>query len=375
MTMSVHPLDSVKSEPIYCNLIDNDDFGLDTRLERLRVSASVNKNQVANEDLIQNQLPLPNGQQQTTQKYQQSTPHHPHQQHQLTQQQPQPQHQNSTIHPYLQYLLSASSTPTPHLNHLQSIEDIDCYINSPAEDFDIGDSTLNSRQLDATLSSDNSRFQSYKYLTQTWPEGSTSKMLDSPLGRKVYHVAAEQTKTLSPPKDKCVKNYGRVKSWGNSFDNLLNDAIGVKIYSRFLSREFSDENILFWLACEKYKKMIKKTEARKEAKAIYDQFLTINGSHTVNVDADARNSVAKNLKKPTKELFDSPQTQVYNLMKNDSYKRFLTSELYEMCLESEKTGKPLPVCSKDDCDKKKVPSSSKRRLSLGSWVLKKTFRK
>ena len=56
-------------------------------------------------------------------------------------------------------------------------------------------------------------------------------MLDSPLGRKVYHVAAEQTKTLSPPKEKCVKNYGRVKSWGNSFDNLLSDAIGVKIYS------------------------------------------------------------------------------------------------------------------------------------------------
>lgn len=74
-------------------------------------------------------------------------------------------------------------------------------------------------------------------------------------------------------------------------------------------------------------------------------------------------------------------------MKNDSYKRFLVSELYEKCLNSEKTGKPLPVCSIDESQSttKNVPSylsnsssastsSSKRRKSLSNWVLRKTLK-
>lgn len=95
-----------------------------------------------------------------------------------------------------------------------------------------------------------------------------------------------------------------------SFDNLLKDPIGVAIYTKFLKQEFSVENINFWLGCEKFKKLTKKSEIKKEAKSMFDCYLSINGAQPVNVDSSARTTVQKSFNKPTKNLFDIPQSQV-----------------------------------------------------------------
>lgn len=60
-------------------------------------------------------------------------------------------------------------------------------------------------------------------------------------------------------------------------------------------------------------------------------------------------------------------------MKNDSYKRFIKSDLYQKCLESDRTGKPLPCCSPQDCDVK-VPLVAKKRVSLSTWIQRKPFK-
>ena len=99
-----------------------------------------------------------------------------------------------------------------------------------------------------------------------------------------------------------------------SFDSLLKDPIGVAIYTKFLKQEFSVENINFWLSCEKFKKLTKKNEIKKEAKIMFDCYLSINGAQPVNVDSLARNTVQKSFNKPTKSLFDIPQAQVSSLI-------------------------------------------------------------
>ncbi|XP_007469701.1 PREDICTED: regulator of G-protein signaling 10 [Lipotes vexillifer] len=67
--------------------------------------------------------------------------------------------------------------------------------------------------------------------------------------------------------------------WAASLENLLEDPEGVKRFREFLKKEFSEENVLFWLACEDFKK----TQDKK---------------------------------------------QIFNLMKYDSYSRFLKSDLF-----------------------------------------------
>ncbi|KAJ8269768.1 hypothetical protein COCON_G00123750 [Conger conger] len=42
----------------------------------------------------------------------------------------------------------------------------------------------------------------------------------------------------------------RVASWAVCFERLLQDHAAVRYFSEFLKKEFSEENILFWQACE-----------------------------------------------------------------------------------------------------------------------------
>ena len=44
-------------------------------------------------------------------------------------------------------------------------------------------------------------------------------------------------------------------SWAVGFEKLLNDEMGLYVFTEFLKKEFSQENIQFWIACEKYKKL------------------------------------------------------------------------------------------------------------------------
>ena len=45
------------------------------------------------------------------------------------------------------------------------------------------------------------------------------------------------------------------------------------------------------------------------------------------------------LNNPTNQIFDKAQSQIFHLMKYDSYPRFLKSDLYKDCIRNEMEGK------------------------------------
>lgn len=47
---------------------------------------------------------------------------------------------------------------------------------------------------------------------------------------------------------------------------------GVELFSQFLRKEFSEENIEFWLACEEFKTIDSETKMLSKAKYIYTVF-------------------------------------------------------------------------------------------------------
>ncbi|KAG5680659.1 hypothetical protein PVAND_010153 [Polypedilum vanderplanki] len=153
------------------------------------------------------------------------------------------------------------------------------------------------------------------------------------------------TKLTNPNKDGQLA-FGPT-SWGQSFEFLLNDPNGLKIFAEFLKKEFSGENIYFWTACERYRQIVDETERRKEAIAIYEKHLG-NGAHEpVNVDSNARNSTRDGLAKAELDLFSSAQKQIFNLMKFDSYQRFIRSDLYKSCIQAEQKNTPMPYASEN----------------------------
>ncbi|GIX96734.1 regulator of G-protein signaling loco [Caerostris darwini] len=145
----------------------------------------------------------------------------------------------------------------------------------------------------------------------------------------------------SKQKDKSMRNQ-RVVGWSISFENVLEDPIGLKTFTEFLKREFSAENIMFWVACKQYSTLNDKSQMIKLAKDIYDLHLRPGATEAVNINSHSRQYVLVHLQNPPHDLFTQAEREIFTLMKFDCYQRFLKSELYSDCITAEKLGKPMP---------------------------------
>lgn len=57
---------------------------------------------------------------------------------------------------------------------------------------------------------------------------------------------------------------------------------GSALFHAFLTREFCEENIEFWMACEDFKK-VKPNKMSSKAKKIYDDFLAVKAPKEVSI--------------------------------------------------------------------------------------------
>ncbi|XP_077400422.1 regulator of G-protein signaling 12 [Vanacampus margaritifer] len=152
----------------------------------------------------------------------------------------------------------------------------------------------------------------------------------------------------------------RVASWAACFERLLQDPVGVRYFSEFLKKEFSEENILFWQACEYFSHVpaTDKKQLSQRAGEIYNSFLSSKATMPVNIDSQAQ--LADDvLTSPMPDMFKTQQLQIFNLMKFDSYSRFLKSSLYKECMRAEVDGLPLPDPYQIPCS----PAPSKHSAS------------
>ncbi|XP_028839505.1 regulator of G-protein signaling 14 isoform X3 [Denticeps clupeoides] len=163
-----------------------------------------------------------------------------------------------------------------------------------------------------------------------------------PDDRSSSHCSSSNTSLPSVPSDR-ASGVGQVASWAVSFERLLEDPMGVRYFTAFLKSEVSAENILFWQACEKFRKIpATQTEQLKvDALAIYKNYISDSAPSPVNIDDTARTEEST-LQKPHPDMFQKAQQQIFKLMKFDSYSRFVRSQLYQNCMLADVEGKPLP---------------------------------
>ncbi|XP_070209927.1 regulator of G-protein signaling 12-like isoform X2 [Littorina saxatilis] len=168
---------------------------------------------------------------------------------------------------------------------------------------------------------------------------------------------------------------GRVAGWAVGFPRLLADPVGRSIFTEFLKKEFSEENIVFWTAVDAYKQITDEETRGTRAREIFSTHLGVQASDPVNVDSKARQLAELYLDSPTLSMFDVAQQQIFQLMRTDSYSRFLKSDLYKGHLMREMEGHnllhPSIVSSKSAQDAKKKgkgkENDEKRRRSLLPW--------
>ncbi|XP_053935997.1 regulator of G-protein signaling 14 [Cuculus canorus] len=173
--------------------------------------------------------------------------------------------------------------------------------------------------------------------------------------------------SLTGPPTTCGSTQGSVVSWAESFETLLQDHVAVAYFTEFLKKEFSAENVYFWQACEHFQQIPASNtqQLAQEARRIYDEFLSSHSVNPVNIDKQAWIGEDM-LATPSPDMFRTQQLQIFNLMKFDSYTRFVKSPLYQACLRAESQGQPLPDLQPHSRSSSPPPDLSKKsKLKLG----------
>ncbi|KAL5483793.1 hypothetical protein EMCRGX_G020208 [Ephydatia muelleri] len=122
-----------------------------------------------------------------------------------------------------------------------------------------------------------------------------------------------------------------LQEWEKSFESLMANPEGIILFEEFLKTEYSDENILFWKACERYSKLPRE-KLQAEADKIYQEFLCEKSPKLVNLDHHTMTSVVASIREANQNTFKKAQNSIFMLMGSDSYKRFINSDKFQSAL-------------------------------------------
>lgn len=153
----------------------------------------------------------------------------------------------------------------------------------------------------------------------------------------------EDGAAATTPSASCFRpSLDEIRGWGASFERLMRSAAGRKVFRDFLRGEYSEENIMFWLACEELKRETDAAAVEEKARFIYEDYISILSPKEVSLDSRVREIVNRNMVEPTPHTFDEAQLQIYTLMHRDSYPRFVNSPLYKTLAQLTGPSPPPP---------------------------------
>ncbi|XP_034753490.1 regulator of G-protein signaling 17 isoform X1 [Etheostoma cragini] len=116
--------------------------------------------------------------------------------------------------------------------------------------------------------------------------------------------------------------------WARSFEMMLRSLEGREVFREFLRSEYSEDNLLFWMACEELKKETDPLVVEEKSRIIYEDYVSILSPKEVSLDSRVREGINQNLAEPSNLMYEEAQFQIYNLMHRDSFPRFLNSSVY-----------------------------------------------
>lgn len=110
------------------------------------------------------------------------------------------------------------------------------------------------------------------------------------------------------------------------FKFFLANKDNVIVFRDFLKTQYCQENIDFYLACEKFRLLdpdrVGKDLIRFMATQIYNDHLAETAKQPVNIDHNCLQNIVAQMRDPRTDMFCDAQAEIFNLMRNDCYPRF-----------------------------------------------------
>lgn len=160
-------------------------------------------------------------------------------------------------------------------------------------------------------------------------------------------LMASKCKSLNSSSDyKIMEIYVKFQNVRLLIFSLLNNFLfslldGQALFKAFLQRDFCDEALEFWLACEDYKKT-RQNKLNTKAQKIYNDFIIPQAPKEVNLDSLTKDGLAEKIAQPTHSTFDQAQKRIQGLLEADAYSRFIKSDLYLELVHPEKYPQSSP---------------------------------
>ncbi|KAI6646742.1 hypothetical protein LOD99_12862 [Oopsacas minuta] len=120
-----------------------------------------------------------------------------------------------------------------------------------------------------------------------------------------------------------------MEKWKEGLDSLLLDPLGVFYLKKYMQREFSEENLCFYIECREYF-YLPESELIAKAEHIYDKYIKAGALTQINLDEQVLTELNRNMRMPKRDVFVRAQGNVFNLIKTDTYVRFIKSPIFDI---------------------------------------------
>ncbi|KAJ3183156.1 hypothetical protein HDU85_002181 [Gaertneriomyces sp. JEL0708] len=132
--------------------------------------------------------------------------------------------------------------------------------------------------------------------------------------------------------------YAEIKMWTTNFNDLMRDPVGVRHFYEFVQKEFSQENLEFYLKCRALDSVSSRKEYVDRARAIYEEFVKAGAPRELNLPSSDRSAIIaqfealENASPGQAEslsyyVFADALKHILALMAKDSYVRFCNSDM------------------------------------------------
>jgi class 3 adenylate cyclase len=125
--------------------------------------------------------------------------------------------------------------------------------------------------------------------------------------------------------------------------SILSDSELIKGFEEFCNKERSSENIGLWKAIEGYK-TTDVSQRRTLANSLYETYLSMSGTHTININENMKQRVVDSLNSTAglgADLFSEIQLELEGLM-SDTIKRFKESKIFLEAFVKSSMSPPRP---------------------------------
>merc|ERR1711971_889464 len=144
-------------------------------------------------------------------------------------------------------------------------------------------------------------------------------------------VKSNNTPEVSAEERKCLSKEAMLewKTPNVGFDKLLATQAGRELFGSFLEKEFSSENLKFWIACQQLKQVKEASQFSRHVEAIFNNYIDPSALNEISLKGCVKESLQTKKEKPPRDIFEEAQSDTYSLMHMDSFPRFLSSRDYK----------------------------------------------